>query len=64
MLNDLWPFLYSLYGQLDQSWNYVALPALALAQLCTVRQMVQRHLQVPGLEAPLGELYSLLGAAQ
>jgi hypothetical protein len=53
-----------MYGQLDLSWNYVALPALSVVKLCTVRQVLQRHLLVPGLVAPLGELCTLLAAAQ
>ena len=57
--------LYALYARLTLAWNVVALPLLAAAPaLAAGGAMCRRVLEVPGIEAPLDSLHSLLGLAQ
>lgn len=57
--------LYALYARLTLAWNMAALPLLAAAPaLLYGGPMCRRMLEVPGIEAPLDSLHSLLGLAQ
>lgn len=64
LINDLWTCFYSLCGRLDVRWNYAILPLLALIPLCATPAVCRQHMQVPGVEEPLGKLFYVLRMAQ
>ena len=54
----------SVSARLLLAWNAIALPALALVQVCAAPQLCSRLLESAGVEAPLAGLFQLLDGLQ